>query len=179
MASLMVRRPRWRRPSIRVSVGLLIVVVLVLGAALGSALRARLRDAEAAYRNARAARQLAETALTEYDLGVYTAELDTSRGEVALAEAELKRAQDRIIWADRMFQKGAISKAQHIADKVTLQQKVFAFEQAKTKLAVLQNYTRPKTLATLRAEVAKARAEEQTRKAVYDRARAIGLALAW
>jgi hypothetical protein len=68
--------------------------------------------------------------------------METVCGEIALAEAELKRAHDRIVWSDRMFRKGYVSKAQNTADRLTVQQKAFALEQAKTKQSVIAQWIR-------------------------------------
>ncbi len=45
---------------------------------------------------------------------------ETVLGEIALADSELKRAEDRLDWSDRMFKKGYVSMAQNVADKVSL-----------------------------------------------------------
>jgi hypothetical protein len=161
------------------SVRFLIVIVLVVGCGLGWVIRGRLKEAEAAYRDARAARRLAEAALVEYRGGIYKQELETAKGEILLAEAERKRAEDRVIWSDRMFAKGSISKAQNVADKISLQQKIFIYEQAQTKLDVLEKWIKDKTIKGLQTEIDKARAREMARKAAYERLKSPGLALPW
>ena len=123
------------------------------------------RKAWAVYQIAKLSRELAEIAVEEYVEGIYKQEVE---GEIALAGAERKRAEDRIIWSDRMHEKGFISKAQNVADKVSLQQKVFAFEQAQTKKAVLEKYTRDKTIKELQSKVEKAHADEGAKKEAWD-----------
>src|SRR5262249_14011364 len=91
------------------------------------------------------------------------------QGEIALAEAERRRAEDRIVWSDRMYEKGFVSKAENIADKISLQQKVFAFKQAQTKKAVFEKYIRVKTITKLRREVEEAKGIELARQAACKR----------
>ena len=124
--------------------------------------------AEAAYENAKLTREVAEIAVVEYVEGIYKQEFETVQGEIALADAERKRAEDRIVWSDRMFEKGYVSKAQNIADKVSLQQKVFAFEQAQTKKTVLEKYTRDKTIKELQSEVEKAKSDELAKQQTWE-----------
>lgn len=86
--------------------------------------------AEADYQNAVLTREVSEIAVVEYREAVYKAEQETVLGEIALAESEKKRAEDRLEWSNRMLAKGAISEAQNIADQLSREQKNFALEQA-------------------------------------------------
>ncbi len=123
--------------------------------------------AEAAYQNAKLTREVAEIAVTEYIEGVYKQEHETAQGEIALAKSELKRAEDRLEWSNRMLEKGYVSKAQNVADKVGLEQKKFALEQAQTKLSVLEKYTKEKTIKELKSEVEKTKSDELAKKQTY------------
>jgi multidrug resistance efflux pump len=124
--------------------------------------------AKTAYQDAKRAREVAEIALTEYIEGIYKQDLQTVLGEIALAESEKGRAKDRLDWSNRMFQKGHFSEGQYIADKVSLQQKVFALEQARTKKDVLEKYTKTKTAKELKSEVEKARSNELAKHAAWE-----------
>lgn len=124
--------------------------------------------AEAAFQNAKLTREVAEIAVTEYKNGVYLQELQTVKGEIALAEAERKRAEDRLEWSVRMADKGYVSKAQKIADEVSLNQKVFSYEQAMTKKRVLEDFTYTKTLKELGSDVEKARSDELAKEQAWD-----------
>jgi HlyD family secretion protein len=126
---------------------------------------------EAGFRGARLAREAAEVALSEYLEGAYKKEFEIVMGEIALAESERKRAEDRIVWSDRMYEKGYVSKAENIADKISLQQKVFAFEQALTKKAVLEKFTRDRAIKELRSGVEKMKAIELAAQAALERER--------
>jgi hypothetical protein len=133
------------------------ILVLILGCGLGWL--GRLKQAETAYQQARFARQVAELTIVEY--------------------AQWKRAEDRVAWSNRMYAKGYVSKAQNTADKVNLKQKVFAWEQAWTKKAVLAKYTRVKTIKELESEVEKAKSDELAKKAAYDRLKTPWIMLSW
>jgi hypothetical protein len=73
-----------------------------------------------------------------------------------------------------MFEKGDVSKAQNVADKVALRQNQFRYEQALTKKKVLDQYTKDKTIRELQSEVSKARAKELARKTAYERLKVTG-----
>ena len=68
-----------------------------------------------------------------------------------------------------MYEKGYVSKTENIADKIHLQQKIFAFEQAHTKKAVLEQYTRDRTIKELRSGVEKTKAIELAAQAAHER----------
>jgi hypothetical protein len=97
--------PRRKRHRLRLNLLTMMAIVLTIGAGLGWLARSRRVERE---------RQMI-------------------RAEIALAKAELKRAQDRVTWSDRLHQKGYVSKAQNVADRLALQQKVFALAQAEAK----------------------------------------------
>jgi HlyD family secretion protein len=126
------------------------------------------RRAKAAYENARMTREVAEVALAEYKEAIHKQEVQTVRGEISLAEAERKRAEDRLEWSNRMKDKGFVSSGQNIADKVALKQKVFAYEQAQTKIKILEKFTYPRTVKGLEIEVAKARSDEEAKELTWD-----------
>ena len=125
---------------------------------------------EADLRGARLAREAAEVAATEYLDGAYKNEFETVQGEIALADAQRKRAEDRLVWSDRMYDKGFVSKAENVADKISLQQKIYAFEQAQTRKAVLEKYIRDRTIKERRSEVEKRKAVELAAQAALQRA---------
>jgi hypothetical protein len=115
------------------------------------------KRAEADYLNARNARQVAEVAFVEYEQGTFEQELETVQAEIALAESEKKRAE---------------SEKKRPEDRISLQQKIFILEQARTKKSVLVHYTKDKTIKELKSEVEKARSGELAKKAAYEREQA-------
>jgi HlyD family secretion protein len=95
--------------------------------------------------------------------------LKAAEGEIALAESDLKRAEDRMEWSNKMYEKEYLSTAQNIADRLSLQKARFALEQAQTKKAVLEKYTYDKSIKELESELKKAHSVEIARKADWER----------
>ena len=126
------------------------------------------KGAEAAYQNAKLTREVAEIGVIEYLEGIYKQDHATAEGEIKLAEADLKRAEDRLDWSDKMVEKGYVSIGQNISDKLTLQRAKFTIEQAQTKLNVLEKYTKDKTTKELKSEVEKARSDELAKQATWE-----------
>ena len=85
--------------------------------------------------------------------------MQTAKGEIALAESDRKRAEDRLAWSNHMIEIKGISEAQNIADRLSFQKSDFSFEQGQAKLKVLVEFTRAKTVMELtnQVEVAKSR----------------------
>lgn len=125
------------------------------------------RGADASYQNAKLTREVAEIAVNEYKEGIFVQELQTAKGEIALAEADKKRAEDRLDWSNQMLKKGYVSVGQNLSEKLTLDRAGFSLEQAQTKLEVLTKYTKGKTVKELESEVEKARSDELAKEATF------------
>jgi hypothetical protein len=134
--------------------------------------------AEADYKNAQLTREGAEIALREYKEGVFNQELQTIEGEIALARSDHQRAEDRLLWAKKMFEKGFVSKGTLVADEFNLKKSIFTEEQAQTRKQVLQQYMKTKTVKQLEGEVEKAKAGELAKQAAHDREVTTGKSLA-
>jgi HlyD family secretion protein len=126
------------------------------------------KQAEAAYAQSMLTREVAEVAVREYREGTYKQQLETVNGDIALAEAEVSRAQDRLIWTTQMVDKKYISPAQKQSETLALNKAKFTLEQTQTSKKVLQDFTYEKTLKELGAEVEKARSDELAKKATYE-----------
>jgi multidrug efflux pump subunit AcrA (membrane-fusion protein) len=125
------------------------------------------QGAEASYQNAKLTREVAEIAVKEYEEGIYLQDKSTILGEIKLAESDLSRAADRVDWANRMFVKGYVSKAQKVSEELNYQKAKFALEQAQSKLNVLENFTKGKTIKELRSEVEKSRSDELAKQQTF------------
>lgn len=125
-------------------------------------------QAEASFLQAQLTRQVAETAVVEYEQGTFKQTYETNQGNIAMAQAELKRAEDRFEWTAKMREKGYVSEAQKTSDKFNLDKAKFSLEQAQTAMSVLEKYTKDKTLKELRAEVEKAKSDELAKKATLE-----------
>jgi len=130
------------------------------------------RQAEASYDQAKLTREVAEVAVAEYEQGTFRQSLQTIQGDIAMAEADLKRAEDRLGWSRKMREKRFVSEAQVTADRFGHEKARFVLEQARTSKDVLLKYTKEKTLKELRAEVEKARSDEMAKKRTLDLERA-------
>ena len=127
------------------------------------------RQARSAYDQARLTREVAEIAVNEYVQGIFEQDRKTIEGEIALADSNRERAEDRVKWSNEMLKKGFVSPAQNHSDRLSLLQAEFSQEQVQTKMNVLQKYTKAKTTKELQSEVEKAKADELAKKATLDR----------
>jgi HlyD family secretion protein len=118
------------------------------------------RKAKASYDIAKATRELAEIAVEEFDEVNSPLELAAVEGEIMLAESDLQRAEDRLDWARRMFDKGYVSAAAKTAEEFSHKKAIFSLEQAQNKKNVSLSFIRAKRNKQLRSEVEKARADE-------------------
>jgi HlyD family secretion protein len=125
-------------------------------------------SAKANLDNARLTREVAQIAVTEYVEGIFIQDQATANGEIKLAESDLSRSEDRLEWATRMFLKGYVSTAAKISEELTLKKARFTLEQAQSKLKVLLDYTKAKTIKELESEVEKAKSDELAKKATWE-----------
>ena len=125
------------------------------------------KSAAANHENAKLTREVAEIAVVEYVEGIFKQDLATVEGEIKLNESDLSRAEDRLDWARRMYEKGYVSLATRTSEELTLKKAKFALEQAQSKKKVLVDYTKHKTIKELQSEVEKARSDELAKKATF------------
>jgi HlyD family secretion protein len=125
------------------------------------------RKAKAVYEIARSTRELAEIAAEEYEEVKYPLDLAAVGGEIKLAEIDLKRSEDRLDWARRMFDKGYVSKGQKDSEELSLKKAAFAVQQAASKRKVLVEDTKDKTIKELRIQVDKAKFDEVEKEAIW------------
>ncbi len=125
------------------------------------------KSAEANFMNAKLTREVAQIAVREYKEGIFVQDEATAEGEIKLAESDLARAEDRVDWAQRMFEKGYVSVAQKVSEDLALQKARFSKEQAQSKLNVLRQYTKGKTIKELESDVEKAMSDELAKQATW------------
>jgi HlyD family secretion protein len=126
------------------------------------------KRAEADHQNARLTHEVAEIAVREYVEGGYLHDKTTVMGEIKLAESDLVRAQDQVEQTLRMWEKGTASKARKVADELRLQKAKFALELSQSKLNLLENYAKAKTIKQLRTVVEKALTDELLNKEIWE-----------
>jgi HlyD family secretion protein len=144
------------------------------------------KSAEAAYQNAKLAREAAESAVTEYVDGIFKADLGTLKDAVTVAQSAIANADSRLERAriarkrvlEALAKKGAeqaptdILAELDIEDRVesaelTLVRERLALDQAKIKQDVLKEMTMPRTTKELRIDVERKRSDELARKAAF------------
>lgn len=108
---------------------------------------------------AKLALKLAQIDLRKYIEGDFPQEKREIESEVLIAEEELKRAHDRVIFSERLKRKGYLSSGEYEADRFAETKAANAVNLAKEKLRVLENFTRERTEAELSAG-----SEEATRE---------------
>jgi hypothetical protein len=124
------------------------------------------KSAEAAYENAKLARELAEIALTEYVEGILKQDRATLKNEIGVAEKNMQQANDRLERIrgirnrvkDIVARKGAAAGASDLVAELdidehleaagqTLDRERSTLEQAKSKLERFEKYTSKKMIA--------------------------------
>jgi multidrug resistance efflux pump len=121
---------------------------------------------------ARLAREVAGLALTEYQEGRFVHDKAAVEGEIKLAESNLARQEDLVEWTRRMFDKGYVSMAEKVSQELALRKAVFDKEQADSKLKLLLDHTKGKTIKALTGQIETARARELAKQAALERAQA-------
>lgn len=97
--------------------------------------------------------ETAEIAKKEYIEGTYLQERQTIESEVFVAEENLNRAKEYYEYSKRLAAKGYVNSLQLEADKFAVEKSAKELDAAKTKLKVLDDYTRAKTLKTLDSDI--------------------------
>jgi RND family efflux transporter MFP subunit len=136
-------------------------------------------SAQAAYQNARLTREVAEIAVKEYTDGIYVQDRATIQGELKLAQSDQMRAKDKLELTRHAHQKltdtlkkknapmtsGDILAELEIVHRLAagehdLLRETLAVEKAQSRLFLLENYTKGKTIKELSSEVEKLHADE-------------------
>lgn len=125
------------------------------------------KRAEADLEQAKKTLLVAEIAVKEYLEGTFPQDVQSAEGAIKLAEADLVRAQERLEWSNRMLAIGYVTASQNQSDKLTLQKSEFSVKEAKTKLDVLQRFTREKQVKDLLANVDKAKSDMLAKESTY------------
>jgi hypothetical protein len=141
------------------------------------------KKAEANFKNAQLTLEVAEIGIVEYREGTAKIEEATIEGELKLAESELLRAQDRIAFSKSLsakikeLSKGTddeVALVKSYEDKFpeALKREPYAksaVNRAQAKLRLLRDHTIPTQIKKLESGVLMARADELTKKAVWER----------
>ncbi|MGO9923514.1 MAG: sigma-70 family RNA polymerase sigma factor [Isosphaeraceae bacterium] len=124
--------------------------------------------AAASYEQAKSDREVSEVAVVEYAEGLYICELQEAEMNIKIAEAELAIAEDECEEAREAFTKNQKLLKKKVISELQLKKARFALELAQSRKKVLVEYTRGKRIKELKSAVAKERADELAKKAVWE-----------
>lgn len=116
------------------------------------------------------ARNMYETAVIakeEYLQGVYVQERQTIESEAFVAEENLARAQEYLQYSKKLAAKGYVNDLQLEADAFAVEKARKELEAAKTKLRVLDEFTKQKMLKQLESDILIAKAKWEAEKNSY------------
>jgi HlyD family secretion protein len=123
---------------------------------------------EAAMIDAQNTYEAAEIAKKEYVEGTFFQEEQTIKSEILIAEENLRRAQEYIKYSERLAARGYVTSQQMEGDRFAVEKAQTELETAKTKLRVLRNYTKLKTLKQLESDIKSAEALWKSEQSSYD-----------
>ncbi|MBC7352573.1 MAG: efflux RND transporter periplasmic adaptor subunit, partial [Thermogutta sp.] len=104
----------------------------------------------------------------EYLEGQYREQLLDIQIQNFIAEENRRRAEDYLKYSQSLAQKGYITQAQLEADQFALNKAIKELESARTKLDVLERFTKVKMLKQLDADIETARAKLEAQQHSYD-----------
>ena len=120
------------------------------------------------YENSTLTREVAEIAVVEYADGVFQNELLEIMGDIKIAEAELALAEDELKQALDSFKGGTGGNLAVGRAKLALVRAKFGLEKAQSRRKLLLEYTKGKTIKTLKSAVLKAHSEEIGKKTIWE-----------
>lgn len=108
--------------------------------------------------------------LDQYENGTLPKEINDAKGEIALAEANLEKANEELAWSERLYEQKYISKSERDSARLTQQQREISFESAKASLNLLLNFSSKRQIAQYKSDVeqTKMALERATLKATAD-----------
>lgn len=117
---------------------------------------------------AQAVQDAAELNLLEYEQGTFNELEAQQESEVFVAEENLRRAEEYLVYSKRLAERGYIPEAQLEADTFAVEKARKDLGVANTRLHVLRTFTKKKTLTQLRADIATAKARLKARKKTWE-----------
>jgi len=120
------------------------------------------------YQKAKFTREVVEAAAKESSEGVFPEDVPTALGEIALAESNHKRVEDRVEWATKMLSKGYVPQRQNQTEELSPQRMRFNEELARTKKVMLEKYTKDQAVKGIKGEVHKARDVETAKRTAFN-----------
>ena len=103
----------------------------------------------------------------EYEEGTFRQEEQIIQSELFVAEENLRRARQYAAFSERLAAKGYVTALQLEGDKFAVEKARNEVDTARTKLRVLQEYTKEKTVMTLEADIKTAEAQSRADRESY------------
>ncbi len=104
----------------------------------------------------------------EYLEGTYLQDRQTIESEVFVAEENLNRAKEYYTYSQKLASKGYVNELQLEADHFAVEKAMKDLDTAKTKLMVLDEFTKPKMLSTLESDILIAKAKWDSGKSSHE-----------
>ncbi|MEM9352751.1 MAG: HlyD family efflux transporter periplasmic adaptor subunit [Planctomycetota bacterium] len=104
----------------------------------------------------------AKIAKKEYLEGTFVQEKQTIESEIFVAEENLNRAREYYEFSKKLASKGYVNELQLEADQFAVEKSLKELEAARTKLRVLEEFTKAKMLKQLESDIATAQAKWQS-----------------
>ena len=123
---------------------------------------------EAVVIEARNLYETAKIAQKEYIEGTYVQERQTIEGEIFVAEENLNRAKEYFEYSKKLASKGYVNELQLEADKFAVEKSSKELEATKTKLKVLDDFTKAKTMKQLESDILIAKAKWEAEKNSFE-----------
>ncbi|MBI1371600.1 MAG: efflux transporter periplasmic adaptor subunit [Phycisphaera sp.] len=111
------------------------------------------KQAEADVSAAEVDLKLAKLDLQKYTEGEYNKSVLEAQGKIDLAEAELKRSEEKAGWSRKLYTEKYISKSELDGDELDLKQAEQSVTVAKSDLDLLKRFTHTRTLTQLQSDV--------------------------
>ncbi len=124
--------------------------------------------ADAAYSKAKNDLDAATIARQEYELGTFVQEEQKLQSELFVAEENSRRAENFHMHSQKLATRGYITDTQLQSDQFAVQKFRKDFEAAQTKLRVLRDYTKPKTMKKHDSDIKTAEANVVAEKAKHE-----------
>ena len=116
-------------------------------------------SATSAYAQATNEHEAAVEAKREYEQGTYKQEAEKLESELFVAQENFSRAEEYLRYSEKLAARGYITEIQLKADRFGVDKARKELDVAKTKLEVLREFTKPKTLKKLEADIKNAEAK--------------------
>jgi HlyD family secretion protein len=118
----------------------------------------KLETARADFQKAKLDLEVAEYALNEYREGLRQQTEQSQAGQIRLAEADLKRQEDRVDWSAKMMDLGYVSKAKHESELISKLRLALNLRKLRATRDAYRRYSDPVQMRTLENRIESAQA---------------------